>query len=230
MYRCYLLVVILLIAYSNSFAECECAKSKFQTNITPGTVFTFSDSKRIAVCGFKDIHISESQAEYSEFVISECGVDTITGFWGAGENVIIFLDNDTLYLKLQEKLAIGKNFDLIQETWAVEYMYYYNGILQRKKAINPELRYTPDQVKATLKQYNKTKWISQAESKDLVKNERMMQLANQLMIAALSGSSIAEQYFYQFGKKFQPIGGYEEWYSDMTEMIDFAKNQEEKGD
>lgn len=227
MYRCYPLVIIFLLAYFNSFAECECAKSKFQTNLTPATVFTFSGNKRIAACGFKDIHILESQAEYSEFVISECGNDTITGFWGASENVIIFLNNDTLYLKSQEKLAIGKNFDLIQGTWAIEYMYYYNGILQRKKAIDQELRYTPEQVKATLKQYNKTKWIPHAESKDAVKNERMMQLANQLMIAALSGSSIAEQYFYQFGKKFQPMGGYEEWYSDMTDILEFAKQQED---
>lgn len=227
MYRSYRLVVILLLVYSYSFAECECAKSKFVFNTIPGTVFTFSDSKRIAVCGFKDIHILESQAEYSEFVVSECGIDTITGFWGASENVVIFLNNDTLYLKSQEKLAIGKKFDLIQASWAIEYMYYYNGILQRKKTINPALAYTPEQVKATLKQYNKTKWISHAESKDAVKNERMMQLANQLMIAALSGSSIAEQYFYQFGKKFQPMGGYAEWYSDMTDILEFAKQEED---
>jgi hypothetical protein len=224
MFRYYHVAVFLLLAHTNIYAACECAKSKWISNLVPNTVFTFSDNRRIVLCGFKNVDIPLSQAEYSEFVISECGIDTVTKFWGPSENVIAFLENDTLHFNYTERLATGANFDLTSTTWAIEYIYYDQGLLHLNKKMNPQLHYTPEQVKTTLAQYSKIKWKTQAETKDEKKAERMMQIANQLMVAAISGSYTAEKYFHQFAKKFQPTGGYAEWYSDMEDILDFAKN------
>lgn len=222
----YCAIVFLIFLNFTARSECKCAYSQLVSTRVPSTVFLFANGKEVAVCGFKDIHLSESKAIYSEFIMSECGSDIRIDSGYSTDNIVIYLENDTLFLETQELLAVGKNFKLKPETWLIEHIYYYNDKLYRKKTVNPGLRYTEEQIDATLKLYKKLNQKSQQELKEEKAAKRTMQVANQLMIAAISGSSIAREYFYQLQKKFQPSGEYAEWYDDMAGILQFAVDKE----
>ncbi|MBX0332690.1 hypothetical protein K3G39_05520 [Pontibacter sp. HSC-14F20] len=77
--------------------ECEkCAASTFAGQ-EPDTAFIISNGSKLLLCSY-----SESQNGkkiYSEFVLSECGNDSIIDFWSAVEAYEILLGQDILQLQ-----------------------------------------------------------------------------------------------------------------------------------
>ncbi|MBF9254601.1 hypothetical protein I2I11_14950 [Pontibacter sp. 172403-2] len=200
--------------YYNKCAASEYAESE------PDTAFIFSNRSKLLICGYPELR--EGRKVYSEFVLSECGKDSIIDFWSAVEEYEIRFDQDTLQLQKLELLALGKNREFVKEKWLTEYFYYENGKLKREKKLNSEARYSQDQIDQSLQEYESTKWQTQNGATEEY-TEKKMKLANSLMIAAASGSEKAEVYFQEFKSKFQPDGAFLEWYEQMAELLESAK-------
>ncbi|MFB9864365.1 hypothetical protein [Rufibacter immobilis] len=202
--------------------KCKACVESIYAETEPDTAFDFSNGQRLLICGGSEIQ--DKKKVYSEFVISECGNNTLIGFWGAVEKYGIEYVKDTLKLSKVELLAIGENRELTEKTWLTEYFYYQDNELQRVKKLNPKIAYSQSEIDNTLQEYEATKWMIQIESSQEYTEEKM-RLANRLLVAAVSGSRKAEQYFKEFASNFKPDGVYSEWYSEMESLLEFAKKQ-----
>lgn len=203
-----------------SEVECEiCAASKY-AEPEPDTAFNFSNGSRILICGYSEPQ--DGRKVYSEFVLSECGNDSIIDFWSAVEEYEIMFAQDTFQLQKLELLALGDNQDLVKEKWLTESFYYESGKLQREKKLNPRVKYSQSQIDQSLQEYESTEWQKQNGATEEY-TEQKMRLANSLMIAEVSGSEKADVYFKEFRSKFQPDGAYLEWYQQMMGLLEYAK-------
>jgi hypothetical protein len=197
----------------------KCVDSQFAAS-EPDTTFIFSNGSKLLICGYSEL--SEGRKIYSEFVLSECGKDSIIDFWSAVEEYEIIFEQDTLQLQKLELLALGNNLEFVKEKWLTEYFFYKNGKLQREIKLNPKVKYSQSQIDQSLQEYESTQWQKQVGANEEY-TEKKMKLANNLMIAAASGSEKAEVYFKEFKSKFQPDGAYLEWYEQMVELLEIAK-------
>jgi hypothetical protein len=197
----------------------ECPQSNFADQ-EADTAFYFSNGKKLLVCGF--VEEQEGERIFSEFVVSDC--DSIIDFWEAIDTYRIEYVKDTLRLLKIELLATDKSREFTKEVWITENLYYKENKLERVKQLNPRVQYTQEQIVETLKEFEQTQWLTQntAPSEEFV--EEKMLLANRLMIAAVSGSITAEEYFKDFAVKFRPDGAYAEWYDEMSDKIELTKN------
>lgn len=208
-----------------SKGNCDtCAASKYVES-EPDTAFTFSNGSKLLICGY--LELREGKKIYSEFVLSECGNDSIIDFWSAVEEYEIQFEQDTLQLQKLELLALGNNVELVKEKWLTEYFYYENGKLKREKKLNSEIKYSQKQIDQSLQEFESTHWQKQNGASEEY-TEQKMKLANSLMIAAASGSEKAEMYFREFKNKFQPDGAYLEWYQQMIGLLESAKKLKNK--
>lgn len=205
--------------------ECEKCTATTVAGPEPDTAFNFSNGSKLLLCGYSESR--EGKKIYSEFVLSDCGNDSIIDFWSAVEEYEILFGQDTLQLHKVELLAIGNERELIREKWLTEYFYYDSGKLQRIKKLNPKIKYSQSQIDQSLKEYELTHWKTQIEGSEEYTEEKM-ELANRLLIAAVSGSEQAEQFFKEFDSKFKPDGAYAEWYHEMADMLKFSKEQKNK--
>lgn len=204
-----------------AYADCRCAVSPYTSNTLPATVFTFSDNMRLAVCGNKEIDLPNNQAAYTDFTLSICGSDTNIREVSPVEEHIMYLQNDTLYLLRQDVFAMGEEHKLTKMAWRIERIHFANGTPFFTRSINPELRYEQKEINKVLREYERAKIKPQGAVSDK-EDERMMLLANKLLVAALSGSKKAERYFFAFAKQYKPGGHYAEWLEDMAEILDTA--------
>lgn len=200
----------------------KCAASSYSAPAPePDTSFTFSNSKKLLICGYPELQ--GDKIIYSEFVLSECGNDSIIGYWGAVEAYELDYKQDTLLLHKIELLASGENREFVKEKWLTEYFYYDKDRLQKEKKLNRQIGYSQSQIEQTLQEYENTKWLTQINSSEAYTEEKM-ELANRLMLAAASGSKKAESYFKEFDRNFRPDGAYAEWYNQMADLLVFAKS------
>src|SRR5687768_2174206 len=56
----------------------QCLKTKFADQ-EPDTTFTFSNGKKLNICG--SVESVEGKRIFSEFILYECGQDSIVNFW-----------------------------------------------------------------------------------------------------------------------------------------------------
>jgi hypothetical protein len=187
------------------------------------TVFYFSTGKKLILCG--SVEKEHGEKIYSEFVLSECGKESIVSFWGAVDQYKVSFKTDTLQLRKLELLAVGHKRELKKVGWLTEYFYYHGKNLQKAEKLNSGLKYSQRQIEQTLQEYESTQWFTQLTSPSDAYREEKMALANRLMIAAVSGSQKAEEYFFDFKSKFKPAGAYAEWYDEMEHLLKFAKEQ-----
>lgn len=200
--------------------ECnKCAASELAES-EPDTAFNFTNGSKLLICGYSEP--SEGRKIYSEFVLSECGYDSIIDFWGAVEEYEVEFAHDTFRLQKLELLALTDNREFVKKKWLTESFYYKDGKLKRDKKLNPEVKYSQSQIDQSLHEYESTQWQTQNGATEEYAEEKM-RLANRLLIAAVSGSEKAELYFIEFDSKFKPDGAYAEWYQQMTDMLEFAR-------
>lgn len=210
---------------STGTSEVECEKCVASKYAEPDTAFNFSNGSRILICGYSEPQ--DGRKVYSEFVLLECGNDSIIDFWSAVEEYEIMFAQDTLQLQKLELLALGGNQNLVKEKWLTESFYYESGKLQREKKLNPRVKYSQSQIDQSIQEYESTEWQKQNGATEKY-TEKKMRLANSLMIAAASGSEKADVYFKEFKSKFQPDGAYLEWYQQMVGLLESAKKYKNK--
>ncbi|MBL0140478.1 MAG: hypothetical protein IPP86_18430 [Bacteroidetes bacterium] len=221
MMRHCLMTILTLLTWISIFAQtkinsCDCAKS--QHDVTKAdTTFHLSNGKTIALCGFKNE--GSKPTNYSEFVLSVCGQDTIIDFWGAVMTCQLKVQKDTLLVEELQNLPTGNNFKYRNTIWATEKIYFSGQNVFRKNEVNRNLRkYTGDEIKIVLKEF---------ETAKPGLDESKMELANKLFISAISGNKLARQYFIEFNNKFGTLdGAYSEEYYDLRAMLELWDKKE----
>lgn len=206
----------------NMSAQCLCAKSPYADDLSPVTQFKLSDGRYLELCGVRNLDPERFEAVYSGFVLSTCNGDSILAHWDASEDCVAEMHNDTLYVKTMEPLALGDDYELVPTPWLIERFWYKGNKLKHTERLNPDLRYSTAQVNATLSKFAKTKW-KQPGTYTEEYSRKMMKLANRLLVAALSGSTLAEDDFRLFTKKYMLEGPYVEWYGNMQYILDYYK-------
>lgn len=170
--------------------------------------FRFSNGKTVVLCGYKNP--DTKPATYSEFVLAVCGQRIIIGFWGALLNCRLQIRQDTLLVNRLEKLSNGKNFAYQENVWTTEKIYF-NG----EKAIKKLL------VNRKIKNYNQSQIKSVVRSYETARGELDEQkMANQLLIAAISGDQHARRCFKAFKNKFGLLDSdFAEEYNGLVTML-----------
>ncbi|GAB3194312.1 hypothetical protein ABID22_000261 [Pontibacter aydingkolensis] len=210
-----------VIASGVAAGGCEqCAASEFGVKQEPDTAFTFSNGKRLLICGYYELQ--DGKKVFSEFVLSQCGDRDIVDFWEAAERYEVVYTQDTLKLHKLELLALGANRELVRRPWLTEYFYYKGNRLKRDVKYNTTIKYNHDQISETLHEYENTTWLALSTAPENYEEEKMV-LANRLLISAISGSDKAEEYLKDFNNKIKAEGAYAEWYTQIVELQKAAK-------
>lgn len=197
-------------------AMCDCPKTQF-AGTKADTAFHFSNGKTIVLCGYKNLE--SKPATFSEFVLSVCGQDTIIDFWGAALYCRLKTKNDTLLVDQLHNLPTGKNFAYQETIWTTEKIYFSGQKTVRKLLVNRKIRkYSPAEIQAVLKEY---------ETAKSGLDDRKMEIANRLFVAAISGDKKARHYFKEFKGKFGTLdGAFSEEYSNLTAMLELWDRKE----
>lgn len=209
----YLTVVFFCVSalgFSQSKSECFCPKSEGMPFQKADTIFSFSNNKKIALCGYKEI--IDDKNYYSEFVISECGSDKIIESWDGNPVYLTRFSNDKLNIETLISLPLGTDYEYRDFVWSTETFYYNGNKLQSNFQINKGIKkYTQNQIQQVLKVFEKAdaKW-----------NDEAMVLCNKLFVAAISNSEKAKKYFMDFETKFgAPDGAFAEEYEDLKAKL-----------
>lgn len=209
--------LLFIFAFATQFLFAQNAPCACPVEITvtaekelPKEVFTFSTGQKILLCGYKNE--DTGKPTYSEFILQECGQDTVVDFWGAQFTGVVTFYKDVITIKELKNLPTGKNRSFNDDAhWSTETLQYTNGKLVRKYSINRIIRkYNKEEIAQTLKEYED----GSANYKDDVEV-----LMNRLFVASISGSEKARSYFNNFGTFTLLDGAVLEEYKDLAAML-----------
>jgi hypothetical protein len=192
---------------------CTCPKTMYESAGTkPAKIFHFSNNRSIALYGYKDTGIIKGKTLYSEFVLAECGAKKIIDFWGAVQICDVTFARDTLYVKTLYNFPVGKDMKPKYLPWTIERIFFSGGKSVRDLTINPAIpRYTAAQISKVLDLYRHTPNTNEDATVDL---------ADKLLISAMSGSKKAKYLLVKFPKKFTTLdGATAEGYDTILSML-----------
>lgn len=191
-------------------ASCDCPRTEF-AGTKADTTYQLSNGRTIVLCGYKNP--GSKPVNFSEFVLSVCGQDTIIDFWGGVLTCRLKVNKDTLLVDQLQNLPTDKNFKFQETVWTTEKLYFSGQKLVRKLVVNRQIRkYTEAEIQSVLKTYETSK-----PGLDISK----MEIANTLFISIISGDKKARQYFQEFESKFGTLdGAFAEEYSDLAAMLE----------
>lgn len=218
--HCITIIVIILTLTSfygqTNKASCDCPKTKY-AGTKADTTFHLANGKTIVLCGYNNL--DSKPTTFSEFILAVCGQDTIIDFWGAVLTSRLKVNKDTLLVDQLQNLPTGKNFKFQETIWTTEKIYFSGQNLVRKLVVNRQIRkYRKDEIQTVLKAYEKAKPGL---------DDSIMEIANKLFIAAISGDKRARQYFKEFKTKFGTLdGAFSEEYRDLKAMLELWDRKE----
>lgn len=209
-----LIIAIALVSLSvahgqTKVASCDCPKN--DEGITGvDTTFHLSNGKTLVLCGYRN-EDTES-ITFSEFVIAVCGEDTVIDFWDATQYCTVKVEADTLLIEDLHRFPTGKDFQYEDNVWSTEKIFFVGNKTVLTNQVNRQIpKYSSDEIQAVLKNY---------ETATPPLSDSKMELANQLFIAAISGSKKAREYFHDFRTRFGELdGAFSEEYSDLSAML-----------
>jgi len=200
------LLLLLILTPVFAFAQkpapvCKCPETMYVSAGTkPSKMFNFSNGRSIGLFGYEETELIKGRTLYSEFVLSVCGAKKIIRFWGAVETCDVSFAHDTLYVKTLYDFPVGKNMKPEYLPWTIERIYFSGGGAVRDLTIDPAIpRYTPTQSAKVLSLYRHTP----NENGDAT-----IDLADKLLVSAMSGSKKAKYLLVNFHKKFTMLDGH----------------------
>ena len=119
---------------------------------------------------------------------------------------------DTLFVNRLVKLPNGKNFAYQENIWTTEKIYFNREKAIKKLSVNRKIKnYNQSQIKGVLRSYETTRGEL---------DEQKMKMANQLLIATISGDQHARRCFKAFKNKFGILDGdFAEEYNGLVTML-----------
>ena len=192
------LIFIPVIAFGqNKSANCNCPAP--YSNLKAERTFQLTPQHSIALCGYTDTETIKGKKLYSEFTLSVCGNNKAIDFWGAIITCNVKTSNDTLIVETFRNLPVGKAMHYRQTVWRIECFWFEHNILKRNSIVSPGLpKYTIAQIANVLNLYNHTPNLNE---------DKTTELADKLLISALSGNKTAESYLNNFRNKFTHLDG-----------------------
>ncbi|TGE24642.1 hypothetical protein E5K00_05350 [Hymenobacter aquaticus] len=189
--------------------QCGCPSEVPMASAAPDTLFAFANGPVLSVCGYKETR--KRQEFYSEFAVSTCQPRKILKYWDVRERCRLVFRNDTLTVESLKNLPAGKNFTYEFVRFRLDRFYVRKGQVQHESVLNKDMRpYTPEEIARVRQEY---------ESATALKADKRIELANRLLLSALSGDVQAAVYFRQFPTKFPLEGAYEEEYADLQRLL-----------
>ncbi|MCB2376752.1 hypothetical protein LGH70_04125 [Hymenobacter sp. BT635] len=189
--------------------QCSCPAEVPMASSVPDTLFAFSAGPVVSVCGYKETR--KRQEFYSEFAVSTCQPRKILKYWDVRERCRLSFRNDTLTVESLKNLPAGKNFTYEFVRFRLDRFYVQKGQVRHESLLNKDMRpYTPEEIARVKQEY---------ESAATLKEEKRIELANRLLLSALSGDVQAGVYFRQFPSKFPLQGAYGEEYADLQRLL-----------
>jgi tetratricopeptide (TPR) repeat protein len=219
------LAALLLIAICSSARAqtCYCTANEFGYSKAKkaDTVFQLSNGKSIALCGSKDTELAPGRTFYSEFVLAACGEKSIIKFWDAVLDCQLHVHKDTLIVETLDSLPTGKNMQYKWTVWAVERVYFKNGKATKDFRVNRQIpKYNEQQIQLALKQYKQAVKTDSASDNPNRVNNVNMEIADKLLLCAISGNQQARSYLKTFNKRFGGLSGADlEWYDDVMKKL-----------
>lgn len=198
--------------------------SGFWSRSVVDSIFVFSNGK--SICLGAAMWIEEGNQVLSAIDLRDCdnGDDLVVRFLGE----LRFLDdrhvsfrNDTLWVNQVELLAKGENLELVYFPWKNSAFYIEDDSFGYTEGLNENLRYDQQTIESVLEKYEATELRTQEDDAEYV-SFHLMDLANKLLIAAVSGSPKAEVYFKEFKTRVKPDGANGSWYRLMERILNYA--------
>jgi hypothetical protein len=179
----------------------------------PDTVFTFSPSSRIVLCGFKDT--SYGELLYTEFIMAVCGCDYSIAYWNASQFCRLKFKKDTLFVENIKRLPVGPDRSYQNVSWSRELITFRFERVQRKLEVNKNIRrYSKEEIQQTLDEYKKAE------------PGKRQELMDKLFIAAISGSKSAAKYLRELKEKDGPLRKeLVNIYDDLSDMLALWQRQ-----
>ncbi|MCB2410224.1 hypothetical protein [Hymenobacter lucidus] len=189
--------------------QCSCPAEVPMASTAPDSLFVFSTGQALSVCGYKEKR--KQQEFFSEFAVSTCQPRKILKYWDIRERCRLVFRHDTLTVESLKNLPAGKNFTYEFVRFRLDQFYLGKGQIQHRSFLDKSLPpYTAAEI-ARVKQ--------EFETTTTLKEEKRIELANRLLLSALSGDQQAAVYFRQFPAKFPLQGAYEAEYADLQRML-----------
>lgn len=177
---------------------CNCPPNQFTSFTKPDTSFHFNNGSEIVLCGYKETATVKGKKIFTEFILAVCRQDTIIDFWGAIDDYILSLKNDTLFVEELKILPTGKQLNYQQTVWKIDKLFFQKGKIVRKFTLNRNIRkYNSDEISKVINEYKST------TTNDMEKAELIF---DRLFIATISGSQESRNYFVNFKTKFPHLG------------------------
>lgn len=230
------IITLVIISFSVVSCQSQTQKSKSsngkvtssidsqikQQKESPDTIFTFKDGSQLAITGYSEM--AEGRKVFSEFILTEYKSNELIEGWSAAEQCEISFSNDTLKINQLGLFAVGKGNEFETHAWKLNQYFKVGKEVELSTDFNEKLKLGKAEIESTLKEYESTEWQTQIQSKSEY-SEAKMNLANRLMLAAISGNEKATEYFKEFKTRFKPDGANAEWYSEMKSIFEFAKSK-----
>lgn len=196
--------------------------SQIEQQEGPDTIFTFKDGSQISITGYSEM--VDGRKLFSEFNLKEYKSNKLIEGWSAIEQCEIFFLNDTLHINQLGLFALGKKNKFETHAWKLNHYFKVGKEIKRSTVFNKKLKLGKAEIESTLKDYESTVWQTQIQSDEEYIGAKM-NLANRLMLAAISGNKKGSEYFKEFKTKFKPDGANAEWYNEMKVILDFARSK-----
>ncbi len=221
----FILTSIFYVSGQSDPNDCYCPKRISDGTMTeskPDTTFTFSNGRKIILCGSAK-NIINGEIGFSDFVLLKCkdevllaedliASDTILEKSDATSNYKINFDKDTLRIIQLKYLPTGINRVYTLTNWRIESVYFEDATEVYTNELNFSIRkYTNQEISETLHEYE----IAKAGNP-----HNLEEIANHLFISTISGDGTAKIYFEEFEAQFGQLdGGVAEEYKDLKAML-----------
>lgn len=187
------------------------------------SLFVFSNGKKICR-RYGGMEIQDGKQVIWDFILRDCETGEELDGRGALEPCHLLFSNDTLWVNQLELLAMGEDLELVMYPWKIGAFYLEYGGFGYTEGLNENLRYDQHTIESVLEEYEATVLRTQEEDEEYV-SFHLMDLANKLLIAAVSGSEKAEVYFKEFDTRVKPDGANASWYILMERILKYAREK-----
>lgn len=236
MRRLIIIIIIFLIACTHDtksrIKPPACTPPTAHANITdsiPETVYSFYNGRSMAL--WKTGAANDSfpgDIIYTGCMLTECETSAIVDSWDTTTSCTLEMSGDTLIIKRLSMIALSPGLGLIHIPWLTTRYFYHDSKLVSSKTFNTEIHYTPEQVETAFSRLDTSKWGNHRNTRNGKQAEQMMRFASQMMVAAISGNTEAEKYFYLFKKRFRPENEYAIWFEEMEDILYYSRFGKER--
>ena len=207
---------------SEEASPAQIQQSESRSGSVVDSMFEFSDGKSICLNGWMEIE--DGKQVFAGFTLRDCDTGDMLGVRWDLEPCHLLFSNDTLWVNQLELLAMGENHKLVMFPWKIAAFYLEDESFGYTEGLNEEFRYDQQTIESVLEEYEATELRTQEEDAEYV-SLHLMELANKLLIAAVSGSQKAEVYFKEFDTRVKPDGANASWYILMERILKYAREK-----